>query len=434
MSLGLASLGRPDARAEGRPQGAVERPARHGARYLHYLVLLLARCVLFPLYVLAGAVPRRRDLWVFGSWGGYRFADNAAAFFEHCRRHVTGVELVWISRRFDTVRDLRARGIDAHWVWSPSGIAKCARAGLYLFDCFSKDINFWLSRGAIKINLWSGVPLKTFERDIDNPRNRYYQLFHGPPLRRWLLAVMMPWHVQKPDLIIATSEETAEITRRAFALDGDRVAITGFPRNDALLEPEPGSAKLPGPFREAVEAGRRVFLYLPTFRDNGKPFLEIDWPRLERLMTDLDATFFLKFHPVDSGHFKGKFAHIVELGQDVDVYSLLPHTTALISDYSSVIFDYMLLAKPVVSYVPDLDEFVRETRKLNFHPLEVATGPVCTNVDELLAALERIGRGEHAADEARVQRIVRRLHTHAGAGAGRRVLRLIEQRFLARGE
>ena len=59
-------------------------------RFLGYFLLFLGRFVLFPVYWLSGFVPRRDDLWVFGSWGGYRFADNAAAFFMHCQRELDG--------------------------------------------------------------------------------------------------------------------------------------------------------------------------------------------------------------------------------------------------------------------------------------------------------------------------------------------------------
>jgi len=133
-----------------------------------------ARLVLFPIYYLSGLVPRRDDLWVFGSWGGHRFADNAAAFFLFCASRLgDAIQLVWISRRPSIVSQLRSQGYKAHWLWSPLGVFYCLRAGVFVFDCFAKDINFWLSRNAKKVNLWSGVPLKTFERDIDVPGSRY---------------------------------------------------------------------------------------------------------------------------------------------------------------------------------------------------------------------------------------------------------------------
>ena len=109
--------------------------------------------------------------------------------------------------------DLRRRGYEAYSIWSLRGALRCLRAGVFVFDCFAKDINFWLSRNAVIVNLWSGVPLKAFERDIDTPASRYHRLFHGSGPVRLAYGAMMPWHLVRPDLIIATSEETAAMTR-----------------------------------------------------------------------------------------------------------------------------------------------------------------------------------------------------------------------------
>ena len=387
----------------------------------------------FLVYLVSGLVPRREDLWVFGSWGGWRYADNAAAFFRFCREHGDGeLQLVWISRSRAIVRTLRNEGHEAHWIWSPRGVARCVRAQAYLFDCFSKDINFWLSRGAAKINLWSGVPLKAFERDIDNPSNRYYRLFHGSPLERLGFGLMMPWHVVRPDLIIATSQTTAEITRRAFDLPANAVAVTGFPRNDTLLVDKGPSGKAgrtcPEEVLEAYRAGKTVFFYLPTFRDSAKRFVDIDWPKLDALMESLDAVFLIKFHPVDATQFAHESPRVVQLFQDVDVYDVLPFTSALISDYSSIIFDYMLLDRPIIYYVPDLEEFVSSSRLLIFDPAEIAVGPLCPDSESLLVALSEVADGSprtNAEDHHRAE-VLARLHASVDSGACERVLEAVE--------
>jgi CDP-glycerol glycerophosphotransferase (TagB/SpsB family) len=405
-------------------------------RYFSYVGATLARPPLFLLYFLSGFVPRRPDLWVFGSWGGYRFADNAASFFLYCQREVSSsTRLVWISRDGAIIRKLRDQGYEAHHIWSLAGLAACLRAGVYLFDNFTKDVNFWTSRSARKVNLWSGVPLKSVERDIDNPRSRYYRLFHGSPPERLVLSMMMPWHVDRPDLIIATAPETAEITRRAFAVGDDVVAITGYPRNDVLFtsgsSPEDARADWPQPFREAVESGRFVFFYLPTYRDSGKPFLDVDWAAVDRLMVQRNASFFLKLHPDDRGTFDGGGTRVHELPQGIDIYSLLPATGALISDYSSIIFDFMMLDRPIVHFMPDLDEYRTSSRSLVFDPMEIAVGPACCTADALTRALTDV------LDEAptdpdveagwRTTRV--RMNRHWDGESSARVLSAVSHRF-----
>lgn len=391
---------------------------------------VVARPAQFALYLLSGLVPRRKSLWVFGSWGGHRFADNAAAFFQYCHQvDLDAVDLVWISRRRDIVDELRRSGYEAYLVWSVRGVLRCLRAGVFVFDCFSKDINFWLSRKAITVNLWSGVPLKAFERDIDNPASRYHRLFHGVAPVRLAYGAMMPWHLVRPYLIIATSAETAAITRRAFDVPESAVVVTGFPRNDLLLSAEGhrhARSKCPPEVLAAADTGMSVFFYLPTFRDSAKPYLNIDWDRLEALMEEVNGVFLIKFHPMDVTSFDHPSPRVVQLPQDIDVYHVLPFTSALISDYSSVIFDYMLMDRPIIYYMPDLAEFRASSRMLLFDPGDIAVGPCLSTPKELFGALTAIATDRaQFHDGARRDTAMARLHAFNDDQSGARVLKAI---------
>ena len=391
----------------------------------------LARAYLLPTYFLAGLVPRRKDLWVFGSWGGQRFADNSAAFFQFCQANVDDyIELVWISHRFDVVRQLRALGISAYWWWSPAGMFKCLRAGTHLFDCFAKDTNFWFSRGATLVNLWSGVPLKSFERDIDNPNSRYYRLFHGSFIERLVLSALMPWHVVKPDFIIATSAETRTIIARAFDIPEQAVGITGLPRNDSLLA-SAENITLPAIVTSALKDQRQIFFYLPTFRDSGRAFANVQWSQLDEMLERRNACLLIKFHPVDQTQLRVAARNVHALDRSVDVYRILPHTAALISDYSSVIWDYLLLQRPVILFVPDLDDFAATSRSLNFDVRELAIGPICQNFEQLTEAIGQCCSEQQADSEAAVMRVraLARFHEYADTESCRRVLEEIEHRF-----
>ena len=406
------------------------------ARVLSHVGALLARPPLFLLYFAAGLVPRCPDLWVFGSWGGHRFADNTASFFLYCQRNLDpSIRLVWISRDREIVRKLRSDGWQAHHVWSLRGLRACLRAGVYFFDNFVKDINFWTSRSARKVNLWSGIPLKAVERDIDNPRSRYYRLFHGTLPERAFLSMMMPWHVDRPDLILATSEEMLEITCRAFDIGADAVAITGFPRNDVLFDTRSGGGgdrrSWPEAFRRAYEDGRFIFFYLPTFRDSGKPFVDVDWRAIDEVMERRNASLFLKLHPDDRGSFGGSGDHIHQLPQKIDIYETLAVAEALVSDYSSIIFDFMMMERPIIHYLPDLEEYRASSRRLIFDPVEIAVGPVCRTGAEWVSALDAVASRAPVAseDRARWTATRRRVNRFSDGESNRRVLGALRDKF-----
>ena len=403
-------------------------------RYLGYFVRFFTRIVLFPIYWVSGFVPRRKNLWVFGSWGGYRFADNGAAFFMYCQEALKDeIEMVWISRKPAIVRRLRERNLTAHWIWSPKGIAACLLAGFHIFDCYPKDTNYWLGRGATRINLWSGVPLKVIQRQHDNPWNRHYRLFHGYLLERWFLSMMMPWHVFRPDLMVATSIECGNITRVAFGLAEGNVAVTGYPRNDVLFDTKRSVAAfdtpLPESFANAVDSGRKVILYLPTYRDSGKSYMNMDWNRLDDLMGSVGATFFVKTHPVDRLKNDINCKNVHQLPQLIDVYDLLARVDILISDYSSIVFDFMLLDRPIIYYTPDLDEFLSSSRALNFHPREIAVGPMCESFTELLTALEHIVLSGAAEYDSKREEVLPRLQAFRDGRSSERILGVIDDRY-----
>ena len=399
-------------------------------RWPRYLALAAARPLLFALYFFSGLLPRRRGLWVFGSWGGHRFADNAASFFLYCQGEIGDeVDLVWISRRSTIITELRHKGYRAYWIWSPRGMACCLRAGVFLFDCFIKDINYWLSRNAVAIALWSGIPIKKIERDIDNPRSRYYQLFHGPLPVRILLGIMMPWHLKRADLYICTSEMTQRIVQSCFGVGREKTAITGLPRNDVFFEDLASAPdllrRLPSHVRSALSGDQRVFVYLPTFRDSGHSYMGVDWEVLETFLAKHNAVFIYKTHPQEAADpSMARYPHIHVLEQDVGIENLMNDSDVLISDYSSIIFDYLLTDKPIIYYIPDIDDFTKGSRSFYFDYDELVAGPKARTFEELLTAMAHtINDGEDTATASeRRKQIAQRLHKHFDGGACARVL------------
>ena len=245
--------------------------------------------------------------------------------------------------------------------------------------------------------------------------------------------MMMPWHVFRPDLMVATSVECGEITREAFGLAKGKVAVTGYPRNDVLFDTARSVAafdtSLPAEFTSAADSERTVILYLPTYRDSGKSYMNMNWERLDELMEDIGSTFFFKTHPVDRLKNEISCKNVHQLPQLIDVYDLLPRTDILISDYSSIVFDFMMLNRPIIYYTPDLEEFLSSSRALNFHPKEIAVGPMCESFAELLAALEQIVLSGAAEYDSKRREVFPRLQAFRDGRASERVLAVISDRY-----
>lgn len=397
---------------------------------------VLLRPVLFGLYFLSGFVCRNPHRWVFGSWSGMRFADNAAALFEHViAQEDQAIEPVWISNDAGVIRSLHDRGYAAYRPWSLKGALVCLTSGVYIYDGLTKDINHWLSRGARKVLLRHGVGIKKVERAIEHPAHRLYKLFHGSVAQRLIWSYLLPWHLVRPDLMIATSPDHVRQGQDYYGVSSDRVIITGFPRNDQLFRTSNDDTDRPGQamLDNITRRGLPVFLYLPTFRDDDSRFA-FPLEELNQMAARLDILLLVKLHFVDGlrsrSFIAGPESHLLLVDAAIDPNGLFNSVNGLISDYSSVAFDFLLTEKPVIFFVPDLDDYLRYSRSFYWNFDEVTPGPKLKNVNELEAALRSIidnGMGEW---RNKYQEVLDRFHTYRDAQSSERTYRAIVTRFL----
>lgn len=389
-------------------------------------LILALRPALFGLYFLSGLVPRRPARWVFGSWSGWRFEDNAGVLFEYVNTHSPGdIEAIWISRDPAIVRSLRQRGYRACLTWSPGGIWYGLTAGVFVFDGLTKDINHWVSRGAFRALLRHGTGLKKIERAIEYRNHRLYKLFHGNLLEQGLWTLAIPWHRVIPDFSTSTSPRQSQQAVDCFGIAPDKVVITGLPRNDCLFQPPPDNP-------DDIEAqwisrqhagGKKVFLYMPTFRDTAGHF-SIPWAMLDRLCDRLNCRLLMK------PHFVHREMITAEYPQDSDNFflsdsrlllnRLFPLVDGLISDYSSVTYDFILTGKPVIFFVPDLAEYFSHSRTLFYTFDEVTPGPKVRNESELEIALRSAIAGDTAEWEDLYASTLRLFHTYRDGDSSKR--------------
>ena len=404
-------------------------------RALNGVVIVLLRPLAFLLYGLSWFTPRNPRRWAFGSWSGYRFTDNSAALYEHVlQRSEPDLEPIWISRDRAIVRALRRRGARAHGAFTPAGLWACATAGVFVFDGLTKDINHWLSAGARRVLLRHGVGIKKIERAIDSKSHRLYKLFHGNVLQRLLWRYLIPWHTVRPDLVIATSRDHARQGELYFGVPEHRVKVTGFPRNDRLLSAERG------PLTEAIrpfieqsrERGRKVFLYLPTFRDDAAR-LPFTWRDLDAVAKRAGVHVLVKLHYVD--HARGLDSDFVH-GENLalasakeDPSTFFHHVDGLISDFSSVVYDFILTRKPVLFYVPDYERFL-QARTLYYDFEDVTPGPKARTLRELEDALSHSSREGRGTWTRKYEEVLERFHELQDARSCERTFQEIHERFL----
>ncbi len=334
---------------------------------------------LIPIYFLSFLIPRNPKLWLFGSTFGNRFADNPKYFYLYCNqfhkdRKNGGIRAVWITKQKEIVKLLRKNGYEVYYRYSLKGIWCCLRGKVYIFDNYSKDISFWLSGGAVKINLWHGIPLKKIQKD-----NCFDQVRNSKKWSdRWRYALRRMTDEKPSHYILTTSKKLISIFSSAFGTK--RVLTSGYPRNDSLLSEKISNLKTKQEIQDEKrlfkiyqqEKFEKIIFYMPTFRDSEEKFFHIiSFERLNRYLLENKYLLCVKLHP--KSKLEKKFhelekekSPIIVLHSEDDPYIFLKKADMLITDYSSIFFDYLYLNRPLVFFDYDKEEYLTHSRKFYF--------------------------------------------------------------------
>lgn len=279
-------------------------------------------------------------------------------------------------------------------------------------------VNDWLRRryasrrGQVVLQTWHGTPLKklALHRPGFDPRRVVAVLREG---RRW-------------DVLLAQNSYSARILRKAYAFLGRPVWVEGYPRNDVLSRGDGADTRA----ALGIAGDERVLLYAPTWRDDREQMVDfLDLPRLARAA---GATVLVRGHSrtlLTGSDAAG--ARVLDVTGFPDISELLVIADALITDYSSVMFDFTVTGKPVYFHVPDVDHYRGELRGFYFDLATHAPGPTVATQDELERALADQDVTVRFADRYRAWR-ARFNGRDDGHAAERVVARILDQGFVDR--
>ena len=333
-------------------------------KYIKYLPKVISP-FLFLIYCLVYFLPRNKKNWVFGSGVGMNFSDNAKYLFLYCSS-LSEINSFWITRNRFLLKSLRNEGLNAYYKYSAKGLWLSLSSKVYVYDSRTGSINHWTSAGALKVNLWHGSPLKTIDRDITVKHNAFYIGNHTWGPKRYLVRMMMPEWFVVADLMIATSNKVKGYFNSAFG--SKKIEVTGYPRNDIIINPSLYTKHLA--FEQDIIdsiSTEKTILYAPTFRDTNRFDREtpIEWERLNDLLKNNNTTFLIKLHRHDySMVMKEEYSNIRVLDNESDMYPLFSKVDLLITDYSSIFFDFLLTDKPVLFYPYDKDDYLTKDRSM----------------------------------------------------------------------
>jgi len=285
------------------------------------------------------------------------------------------------------------------------------------------------------VQLWHGFPMKGL-----NFMSRYQPVQTRVRTReRWL----------QYSAVASYSSTYTSLMNACYGINAEQYVVTGMPRNDLLFE-SGAVDKLETTLGRKLN-GRRVVLYMPTFRKtmygqvNGDDNLQIfgfDRFNREALFEFLEReklVLVVKPHPYHEDDFglgaKDELPESVWvmtdqplIENDYDFYEMLAAADLLITDYSSVYFDYLLLDKPIIFTPTDADKY-KETRGFLIEPYDFwAPGPQCFDQISLQKEiLRQLDKPKSYISEREV--ISKIVHHYRDNESSQRVAKLIVEQF-----
>lgn len=413
-----------------------------------------------------------RDATVYVSFDGRFYADNPRAVYEERLRRGDDREHIWVVRDGAfTPPDSAALGL------GPGITPRVVReGGREHYEALARarhiitnsPLPTWFRArdDQVVVQTWNGTPLKRIGNDQAHMARE-----PKPPVWHRQAAEVRNW-----DLLVAQSPWAAAILRRAFGYDGE-VLEAGLPRNDLIAVGDRDGLAAAIKRRLGVPEGKKLVLYAPTSRDNDRKnsSVRFDLPEMRRALGH-DHVLLVRGHPLQAypsapglaapgsaaaramaaeslpvapagaaearpspkllarraavakakakAGGSGAAAFALDVTTYPDIAELLLVADVLITDYSAVMFDFVVTGKPVILFAPDLQRY-DASRGLYLDLATEAPGPLLFEQSDVVDALRSVDKvaAEYAERYAAFARL------HAPYDDGKATMRLVDHVF-----
>lgn len=348
------------------------------------LVLLrqILRLFFLPFYLINIFVPKYKNIWVFSAWAGKHYTGNSKALFEYVNKYYRDMQAIWLTKNKKVIEEINNKNLKAYSFYSIQGIyyslvAKVSIVTLSWLDLPLTSLLFPLK--TYYIQLWHGTPLKKLNLDA------------GTILIKILRFILISYLGRRYDLIISSTKLNKKIYKNIFNINKTSIKITGQPYNDLIFL---SNRKI------ANKRNVKKILYAPTWRKYKFNFFDhgFNLDKINTILNTYNSILFIKFH---LSEIKKHSQIINKIRSDriiffdkIDIYPFLKDFDILITDYSSIYFDFLLLNRPILFAPFDLKKY-QASDGFYYNYGTVTPGPKSKNWNELLNNIELVLKGNH---------------------------------------
>lgn len=312
------------------------------------------------------------------------FTDNARALFEYIINNNAGYEIIWMVSDKKSFRNMKYKNVrfvtaENKYGWSSVPAFYYGNTAKYFFYTnHSADLNRYHAQGQITVNLWHGCGYKGSTLDKKD-------IPHSDTMG-WFDYALVPGNV------------FVDVKARYWHCDKKKILPLGYPRYDWMLHPSLTKEDILDRLFGWKKQNSKAVIWMPTFRkstQSGYGENEIELPfelpglkdlsqlqELDRFLQDENLLLIIKKHPLQIGWNQEQeglrnIHYVTEQmlsGSDIQLYELVGICDGLLSDYSSIAVDYMLLDRPIGYILTDFEIYKKKRGFVFENPLEYMPG------------------------------------------------------------
>lgn len=323
------------------------------------------------IYPLLRLLPLNKKTIIFEGWWGAKYHCNPKYLYEYINKHYPKYRCIWFLNDnyipiHGNAKRVRRKSLQYYYYLS---------VGKYFVNNVNFHDEYVKRKGQIEIQTMHGTPLKTLGLDVpgelDDPQDRERFLRRRA---RW-------------DYLVVQSHRASQITSSCYAYNKEFLR-TGYPRNDILFEKNNLNDINKIKEKMGIPLDKKVLMYAPTWRKRNFFDMHMNIEDMKKALGD-KYILILRIHPFAYKGFDetilNDFVYNFSTYESVEELYLV--SDIVITDYSSVMFDYTILNRPILFYTYDLKEYRDYLRGFNFDFEKEAPGPLIENYEELKQAI-----------------------------------------------
>ena len=327
---------------------------------------IVAKIIHIIYHALYRFVPVDDQLVIFISFHGRGYSDNPRAIYEQMRTdpRFEGYRFIWFIKHHKQ-KKIQIEGAKVVEYFSIPYFYYLSKAKFWVINC-KMPMYICKKPQQVYLQTWHGTPLKKLAHDIDVSEDT---TFYRSAVTFEQMTHSYDVDVERYNYMISPNKFCTKVFQTSFQIDRERLVETGYPRNDFLSNfTKEDVDRIRSKYN--LPKDKKIILYAPTWRDNsyvasGYTFkLQADfhvWK--EKLPEDTIVLFkphYLIINTYENDESLAGFLYSIPAEAEINELYII--SDVLITDYSSVFFDYAILNRPIYFYMYDLEEYASDLR------------------------------------------------------------------------